>query len=105
MNYEQLKTVLVQDYIFSLAVILLIENITYLLSSKILLAYYQKQTSRLKDFNRSIFSYRILDKSYISNYPSQTAKKFFVLQNKITLSFNYLIGSTFIVYLFLIFFR
>jgi hypothetical protein len=96
-----LKKTLLQDHIFALGILMVTINVIYILSSHLLLKHYQKQTSKLAPFGKFV-CFRIFDKTYISNYPSKSAKKFFGLQNKITISFNFIIAMTFLTYALLI---
>lgn len=97
-NLEHAGSQIINDTIFRLAIILFIENLAYLTTILLCLSYYRRQSKKLREL-RKVNLYRIFDKSYISNFPSQTSKAYFRLHNKITLSFNFLIAISFILYL------
>ena len=97
-NLQNLSSQIINDTIFRLAIILVIENLVYLTTILLCLTYYRRQSKKLKEL-RKVNLYRIFDKTYISNFPSQTSKVYFRLHNKITLCFNFLIAITFVLYL------
>jgi len=97
-NLTNIITQITHDTIFRFAMILVIENAVYVTTTLLCLYYYRGQSKKLREI-RKLNLYRIFDKTYISNFPSQTSKTYFRLHNKITLSFNFVIAISFVLYL------
>ena len=97
-NLNHIITQITYDTIFRFAMILVIENVLYVTTILLCLYYYQGLSKKLSEI-RKLNLYRIFDKTYISNFPSRTSKTYFRLHNKITLSFNFVIAISFVLYL------
>ncbi len=85
-----------------MAVVLLLETAFYIIATRIILAYYKSIVTQLNCVNKVSY-FRIFDKSFISNYPSSTGKKYFLMHNKFTIAFNLLFTLTFLVFILLVF--